>query len=222
MLRYVLFWSTAGGMILAAGLAPTPSSERWAELQLPRISLTDINTSLSEIDLSDLKLPEQPAFLSDLGNLSVDLPTIAQTIEDQVVRVIPRLGGEAPDLPNPLQKNATLAPGKQIDVVNFDLNDVSLDAQARAKLEDFSLWLQANPTAEIGIYGHTDLTGPDDYNELLGRRRAEEVANYLADTGIGVERISVIKSYGESAPVVATNATSRDNRRVQVEAIQVN
>lgn len=223
MLRHVLFWSTAGGIIAAAGLMPTPSSEKWAELGLPQVSL-------SEINLSDLKLPEQPAFLADLGNLSVDMPAIAQSIEDQVVRVIPSLAGEAPELPTPLQpespaslhKVATIAPNKQADVVNFDLNAVALDPQAQAKLRDFALWLQANPTAEIGIFGHTDLTGPDAYNEVLGQRRAEQVASYLAASGIEAERISIIMSYGERAPLVATDKTSRDNRRVQIETVQVN
>ena len=206
MLRYVLFWSTATGIVMAAGLMPTPSSKYFAELPLPKVSL------------SDIRLPDQP----DLGNLSLDVPAIAQSIEDQVTRVIPALAGKPPELPSPLQQNTMVEPKKLAEIVNFDMDAVELDAQAIAKLNDFAVWLQANPTAEIGIFGHTDLTGPDAYNDILGKRRAEQVASYLQKTGVGSDRISVIQSFGERDPVVPTNATSRDNRRVLVETVRVN
>lgn len=215
MLRHILFWSTAGGIMVAAGLLPTPSSKRLAELQLPQVSL-------SEIDFSALIMPEQPQFLADLGTLSVDVPTIAQSIEDQVARIIPGLVEDAPELPSPLKESVTASPEMQADVVNFDLNDTTLDAQAKAKLNDFALWLQVNPTVEIGIFGHTDLTGSTEYNDSLGQRRAEQVASYFADAGIGSERISIVQSYGERDPIIQTDEKSRDNRRVRVETIQVN
>ncbi len=210
MLRHVLFWSTATGIVMAAGLMPTPSSKYFAELPLPEVSLTDI------------RLPDQSALLADLGNLSLDVPAIAQSIEDQVTRIIPALASEPPELPAPLLENTAVAPKKLAEVVNFDMDAAELDAQAVAKLNDFAVWLQANPTTKIGIFGHTDLTGSDDYNDPLGQRRAEQVASYLQTSGIGSDRISVIRSFGEREPLVPTDATSRDNRRVLVEPLRVN
>ena len=51
------------------------------------------------------------------------------------------------------------------------------------------------------IEGHTDSTGPEDYNQKLGEERAMAVRNYLHDQhGIALSRMEVI-SYGESKPV---------------------
>jgi outer membrane protein OmpA-like peptidoglycan-associated protein len=72
------------------------------------------------------------------------------------------------------------------------------------------------------IEGHTDSTGPEEYNVKLGEERAMAVRNYLAMThGIALSRISVI-SYGSSKPV--TDNKTRDNRaqnrRVVVRVVE--
>jgi outer membrane protein OmpA-like peptidoglycan-associated protein len=68
------------------------------------------------------------------------------------------------------------------------------------------------------IAGHTDSSGPEDYNYELGQKRAASVARYLI-TQKKVEPLRVATvSYGESAPV--TDNKSRDgkrrNRRIEI------
>jgi|GEM_PF-1200800 len=68
------------------------------------------------------------------------------------------------------------------------------------------------------IQGHTDSTGPEDYNLLLSQRRAEAVKKYLVEKCGIDERKLRAKGYGEDRPV-ATNETKegkRKNRRVEL------
>ena len=72
------------------------------------------------------------------------------------------------------------------------------------------------------IEGHTDATGPDEYNMKLGEDRAMAVRNYLHDQhGIALNRMQVI-SYGKAKPV-ADNKTKdgrAQNRRVVIKVLE--
>lgn len=68
---------------------------------------------------------------------------------------------------------------------------------------------------KIDVNGHTDSTGPDEYNMTLSQKRAEEVKKYLVTKGIDAARLSP-KGFGESQPA-ADNTTPEGrykNRRV--------
>ena len=72
------------------------------------------------------------------------------------------------------------------------------------------------------VGGHTDSTGPDEYNVELSRRRAEAVRQHLSGTlGIQKQRLG-LKAHGPSK-ALETNETSegrRENRRVDFALIQ--
>jgi outer membrane protein OmpA-like peptidoglycan-associated protein len=53
----------------------------------------------------------------------------------------------------------------------------------------------------IIVEGHTCDLGPDDFNMVLGRRRAEEVRRYLIKKGFNGNNLEV-ESRGENAPIV--------------------
>lgn len=74
-----------------------------------------------------------------------------------------------------------------------------------------------NKSKTFELAGHTDSTGPDDYNMGLGERRADAVREFLIDNGVSGGRLTTI-SYGESKPV-ASNDTAEgraENRRVDI------
>ena len=69
--------------------------------------------------------------------------------------------------------------------------------------------------------GHTDLCGPEAYNQKLSERRAKTVYDYLATNGIDSSRLSGPVGYGESRPLVSTPQTmpgckSEENRRTEL------
>jgi len=65
--------------------------------------------------------------------------------------------------------------------------------------------------------GHTDKSGPDDYNMALSLRRANAVKDALVRDGVPAGVISVV-GRGESQPLVPTADGVREpqNRRVEI------
>ena len=105
---------------------------------------------------------------------------------------------------------------------NFGFDSSELNDATRKALDDFAARLKAeNANVYLEIEGHTDGTGPEEYNMKLGEKRADVVRRYLNQThGIPLHRIAII-SYGATKPV-ADNHT-RDgraqNRRVEVRVL---
>lgn len=99
----------------------------------------------------------------------------------------------------------------------FDRSDLS-EAAKDALTTSLGTIGTAAGSLSFAVGGHADATGPDDYNDRLGLRRAEAVRQYLVEQlQVPADRIGV-SSYGETQPS-APNDT-RDgraaNRRVVV------
>ncbi|MGB5425356.1 MAG: OmpA family protein [Gammaproteobacteria bacterium] len=70
---------------------------------------------------------------------------------------------------------------------------------------------------DIDIIGHTDSTGPEEYNQGLSERRAQSVADFIISEGVDASIIDV-SGEGELNPI-ASNATREgraQNRRVEI------
>jgi len=84
-------------------------------------------------------------------------------------------------------------------------------------IDKLAEWLKKNPTRNLLIEGHTDNTGPEDFNQKLSQQRAEAVRDQLVSRGVPADRITT-KGYGPKYPVVANDTASgrQQNRRVEV------
>src|SRR3546814_15421527 len=81
--------------------------------------------------------------------------------------------------------------------VTLDLNSAMVKSQFRSALDSVASTLAEYPSTYIDVYGHTDSTGSDSYNQGLSERRAASVADYLAGRGIQRARMATLR-YGES------------------------
>ena len=105
-----------------------------------------------------------------------------------------------------------------IDDINFDFDSAKLRPEAKPTLDD-AVWRNKSssvPNPTIKLVGHTDSTGPADYNMKLSMRRAKAVMDYLVAAGINAGMLS-IDGKGEEMPR-ASNATREGramNRRVE-------
>jgi len=89
-----------------------------------------------------------------------------------------------------------------------------------ATLDSVALVLKKYNQTLINVFGHTDSTGSDDYNQALSQRRANSVANYLATRGVSQQRM-IATGYGESRPVADNSSESgrAQNRRVEIQIV---
>jgi peptidoglycan-associated lipoprotein len=109
------------------------------------------------------------------------------------------------------------------DKVKFPFAKAQIADDAKAEVEEALAPIVAeNKGVYFEIEGHTDSTGPSEYNMKLGEARAMAVRDYIHDhLGIALSRLSVM-SYGETQPV-ADNTTPQsraENRRVVVKVLE--
>src|SRR3546814_8093978 len=79
------------------------------------------------------------------------------------------------------------------------------------------------PSTYIDIYGHTDSSGSDSYNQGLSERRAASVADYLGTRGVQRARMATM-GYGESQLKCTPETSEADrqcNRRVEIRIAPV-
>jgi outer membrane protein OmpA-like peptidoglycan-associated protein len=102
--------------------------------------------------------------------------------------------------------------------VEFPFDKAYLTDEAKARLDSFARELRDVGSNEVLIEGHTDRSGPADYNMQLSQERAATVANYLKQHGI-VSQIGEVEWEGETEPEVMTGDGVRlqENRRVEME-----
>ena len=94
------------------------------------------------------------------------------------------------------------------EIIYFEFDSSTLDAQARAALEENFKWLKEDASRTLTIEGHTDEKGTDEYNLGLGDRRARTTKEYLVRLGIAEGRINII-TYGEEQPASRDDAKNR-------------
>ena len=85
--------------------------------------------------------------------------------------------------------------------IYFDFDRSAITDQAKSLLSEVAEIMVSESRFELVIEGHTDERGTESYNMSLGSKRAKAVQQFLADLGVGMERLTTI-SYGEEAPKV--------------------
>ena len=106
--------------------------------------------------------------------------------------------------------------------VTFDTDSTVIKPAFRDTLDKVAQSLVQYPDSLIDVYGHTDSTGSDAYNQTLSENRARAVADYLSSRGVNPGRVRS-PGFGESQPV-ASNMTEEGrsaNRRVEIKIVPV-
>lgn len=106
--------------------------------------------------------------------------------------------------------------------VTFDVDSSSVKPEFRTTLDNVSATLVQYESSYIDVYGHTDSTGSDAYNQTLSERRAQSVSSYLSTRGVQPARLAT-RGFGETQPV-ASNTTEdgrAQNRRVEIRIVPV-
>jgi outer membrane protein OmpA-like peptidoglycan-associated protein len=105
------------------------------------------------------------------------------------------------------------------DEAKFKFDKWELSDEAKVELDKFvEVLIAQDKGVYLEIQGHTDNTGEEEWNLILGKRRADAVMEYLHKKyNIPLHRMEVI-SYGSDAPVGdnSTREGRAQNRRVVI------
>ncbi|MEO7992487.1 MAG: OmpA family protein, partial [Chryseolinea sp.] len=117
-----------------------------------------------------------------------------------------------------VQENVTIV----LNNVFFDFDKAVLKPESFPELDRVVKLMNEKVTMQIEIAGHTDATGPEDYNLGLSERRAKSVMKYFSGKGIAAERMTVVY-FGETKPVDANENKEgrRKNRRVEFKILKM-
>ncbi|CAN5155557.1 hypothetical protein BH09BAC3_BH09BAC3_16920 [soil metagenome] len=144
---------------------------------------------------------------------SLDLTNVTKdgTVQTQDFRL-------APIGVTPIAPDAVIA----LNNIFFDFNKAVLKSESFPELNRLVELMNQKNTMTVEITGHTDATGPEDYNLKLSEWRAKSVSKYLTEKGIDGGRISTV-FFGETKPI-ETNDTKdgrKKNRRVEFKIIKL-
>jgi peptidoglycan-associated lipoprotein len=170
-----------------------------------------VTTSLlvSSCQRSTQRLPPMPPMPQSAGRAVGQAPLPPLIIDDS------RSSGQSPGIASERLDDFIQAAGT--DQVLFDFDSHDLDKKAKKILDKQLDWLLRRFDAKILIEGYADDNVTRNYSYALGERRANSIRNYFVQSGVDVDRISVI-SYGRDMPVIdVNNEESRSlNRRGRV------
>ncbi len=180
--------------------ATAPTTERVDEME------SRLESTQSDISRTNRRVDENGAAIDETSKTA---KTASKTAQDALDRALAA---------------GKLAEGSLIsetvfnnDSVRFKINTSQLTDESKAALDEFAQPLIAENTGiYLEIQGHTDSSGPEQFNFQLGQQRAEAVRRHLNQAqGFPLHRMSVI-SYGESAPAYDNDSPEgrRSNRRV--------
>ena len=108
------------------------------------------------------------------------------------------------------------------DGVTFATGSYTINQTFRATLDRVAENLVQYPNSVIDVYGYTDTTGSESFNQRLSEQRAQAVADYLISRGVASSRIRW-QGFGEDTRyAVGDNNTAEGralNRRVEIKIL---
>jgi len=140
-------------------------------------------------------------------DMTVECGAEPPVVEEEVV-VVP------PPPPVVMYEKTTMSTSALFD---FDSDVLKEEGKVALQALGDDIKAKSGKVVDIDIIGHTDSTGPEDYNQGLSERRAQAVADYIIAEGIDASIIDV-SGEGESNPIASndTREGRAENRRVDV------
>lgn len=148
-----------------------------------------------------IKKPDIPKPDTKQQSPSVKPPADTGTATPEEIKIA-TTGGELPPA-KPEEDKKFVEPGDHLkeifQPVYFDFDRYNIKTSEQGKLKNLADYLKKNPDVSILIEGHCDERGTDEYNLVLGEKRALSTRAFLVGLGISPKRIYTI-SYGEARP----------------------
>jgi len=194
-------------VVIALVTGPGCATKKYVQGEMTTID-KKVETVSTEVEANQKRLKEHDEKLASIGEVIAKHDSQFQSVD-----------GKIEDVKKMIQGNLIYKETLKSSDAKFGFDSYELGAEAKAALDRFVQQLiSMNRGLYLEIQGHTDSTGTDSINEILGQKRAEAVMLYLyKQYHIPLYRMQVI-SLGSSVPV-ADNGTREgraQNRRVEI------
>ena len=118
--------------------------------------------------------------------------------------------------------NITVGQSITLNNILFDQGKADLRPESKTELEKIVAFMQANPSAEIELSGHTSSEGEYAMNKSLSYKRVKACKDYIVSKGISESRIMAV-GFGPDKPVAPNDTESNraKNRRVEMRVTKL-
>ncbi len=101
----------------------------------------------------------------------------------------------------------------------FEYNSSTLRDDARLTLMTVAMLIDRNPGMFCWVEGHTDLFGPETFNETLSQKRGQAVKDWLVNALQLDSKFIVVRPFGKTSPIVVEGDRDEQapNRRVDIK-----
>jgi outer membrane protein OmpA-like peptidoglycan-associated protein len=132
-------------------------------------------------------------------------PGAAESIEEKEVQKV--FGAALRALPEPPMRF----------ILYFRVESTELLADSMRSIPEVVGQISARHSRDVGVSGHTDSVGTDDYNMELSNRRAIRIKEMLVSQGVSPDDIE-LNYFGKRNPLidVGDNVPEPRNRRVEI------
>jgi len=200
---FILGLAILVGLIFSTGCA----SKKYVVQEIATVDqkVQEVETSIEE---NQKRIREHDERLATIGTLISEHDSQFKTVDGRIEEVKKATQGK-------LIYTETLKNNE----AKFKFDSFELAPEAKAALDKFvEVLIAQNRGVYLEIQGHTDKSGEESWNLLLGKKRAEAVMEYLyKQHHIPLHRMQVI-SFGSSMPVGddSTSEGRAQNRRVDI------
>jgi outer membrane protein OmpA-like peptidoglycan-associated protein len=112
-------------------------------------------------------------------------------------------------------KNKTVYSHSQTEMVHYGFDNANVSSEGKQHIREIAV--KMTPGKKVLVVGHTDNTGPYDYNFNLSKKRALAAKNELVKYGVNPSDIDVqAKSYSELLVETPKGVREPMNRRVEI------
>jgi outer membrane protein OmpA-like peptidoglycan-associated protein len=118
--------------------------------------------------------------------------------------------------PAPPPSDTLLIPG-----VLFHSNSSDLNNTYNKLLDSLITRIDGKLPSKIEINGHTDNTGPDEFNQTLSQKRALRIKKYIVEKLPSLELLMDARGYGSTRPVASNDSPAGKARNRRVEIILI-
>jgi len=225
------WWNAVGVWVLVAMLTSACATKGFVRTEVGQVNdkVTSLGTSLEE---TQQRVGAAEARISEVDGKAATAAKTAQTAQQAADSAMTtgkealQVGQQAAARAEAVETSARKLVLEAVltdDQTKFGFGATALSPAARAAIDEVMSKLTAQKAAVwVEIQGHTDSTGPAEYNRQLGLERAEAVKRYLYEQHkLPLHKMNAI-SFGEEQPLEAnrTREGRARNRRVVIRVLE--